>query len=42
MENAARALLMAGGILFAIIIISVFMLGYSGISQIQQEISGGS
>ena len=37
MENAARALLMAGGILFAIIIISVFMLGYSGMSQIQQE-----
>ena len=37
MENAARALLMAGGILFAIIIISVFMLGYSGMTQIQQE-----
>lgn len=37
MENAARALLMAGGILFAIIVISVFMLGYSGMTQIQQE-----
>lgn len=37
MENAAKALLMAGGILFAIIVISVLMLGYSDITKMKQE-----
>ena len=36
MENASTALLMAGGMLLAVIVISLFVLGYSNITNMQQ------
>lgn len=36
MDNAAKALLMAGGILIAIIVISLFIMAYSNITQLAQ------
>lgn len=37
MENASKALLMAGGMLFAIIVLSILMLSYSSMTNIQQS-----
>lgn len=36
MENASKALLIAGGILIAMIVISIFIMGYSNITQLAQ------
>lgn len=36
MENASKALLIAGGILFAIIVLSIFALAYSNITMMKQ------
>lgn len=37
MENASKALLMAGGVLLSIIIIGVVMFAYRGITSLQKE-----
>ena len=37
MENASKALLMAGGVLIAIIIISVLMLAFSNITNMKKQ-----
>lgn len=37
MDNAAKGLLMAGGMLLAIIVISIFIYGYSNITRISQS-----
>ena len=37
MENASKALLMAGGMIIAIIIISIFIYGYNSMTQMAQS-----